>query len=63
MNSCVVALVALASDTIATIRAMTVSAAGRVTRTRRVPVPLTVPANTSSPIVLSTGRGSPVMVA
>lgn len=44
-------------------RAITVSAAGRVTRTPRLPVPFTVPANTSSPGFLSTGRDSPVMVA
>lgn len=63
MKSWVRALLALASATIAAIRAMTVSAAGRVTRRRSVPVPLTVPAKTSSPGFLSAGSGSPVMCA
>ncbi|VEG47547.1 Uncharacterised protein [Mycolicibacterium chitae] len=63
MNNCILALLALASATIATMRAITMSAAGRDTRTRRVPVPLTVPAKTSSPGCLVTGSGSPVMVA
>lgn len=63
MNSCVGALVPEASSTIFTIRAITESAGSRSTRTRRAPVPLTVPANTSSPECFATGRGSPVMVA
>ena len=63
MNSWVFALVADASSTIDTIRAMTVSCAARVTRTRSAPVPLRVPANTSSPAVLATGNGSPVIEA
>ena len=63
MNSCVLALVADASATIATIRATTVSDAARQTRTRSAPVPLLVPANTSFPGFLAAGRGSPVMVA
>ena len=53
MNSCVFALVADACSTMATIRATTVSPAARLTRTRSAPVPLRVPANTSSPGVLS----------
>ena len=44
-------------------RAITESAASRSTRTRSAPVPLRVPANTSSPGCLATGSGSPVMVA
>src|SRR5579863_10517285 len=63
MNSCVFALVADACSTMATIRATTVSDAARVTRTRSAPVPLRVPANTSSPGFLAAGSGSPVMVA
>ncbi len=63
MNSCVLALVADASSTIATMRATTVSDAARSTRTRSAPVPLRVPANTSSPGILATGSGSPVIVA
>ena len=63
MNSCVLALVAEACSTMATIRATTVSAAARLTRTRSAPVPLLVPANTSFPGFLAAGRGSPVMVA
>lgn len=63
MNSCVRALVALASSTRVAIRAMTASAAGRSTRTVSTPVPFDVPAQTSSPGALSTGNGSPVMDA
>ncbi|SLJ82607.1 Uncharacterised protein [Mycobacteroides abscessus subsp. abscessus] len=63
MNSCVRALVRTASSTIAAIRATTESAARRSTRIRSVPVPFEVPAKTSSPAVLPTGSGSPVMVA
>ena len=63
MNSCVRALVADASATIATIRATTVSDAARPTRTRSAPGPFRVPANTSSPGILATGSGSPVIVA
>lgn len=63
MNSWVGALVPEASSTIFTIRAITESAGSRSTRTRRAPVPFTVPANTSSPGRLVTGSGSPVMVA
>src|SRR5271165_2692708 len=63
MNSWVLALVADASATIATIRATTVSVAARSTRTVSAPVPLRVPANTSSPAVLAAGSGSPVIVA
>ncbi len=63
MNSCVLALVADASSTIATMRATAVSDAARSTRTRSAPVPLRVPANTSSPGILATGSGSPVIVA
>ncbi|GAA1550157.1 hypothetical protein GCM10009678_36360 [Actinomadura kijaniata] len=63
MNSWVGALVSDASATMATIRAMTVSDGSRSTRTRSAPVPFRVPANTSSPARLSTGSGSPVMVA
>jgi hypothetical protein len=63
MNSWVGALVSEASSTIFTIRAITESAGSRSTRTRRAPVPSTVPANTSSPVCLATGRGSPVIVA
>lgn len=63
MNSCVGALVREASSTRVTIRAITESAGSRSTRTRRAPVPLRVPAKTSSPGVFRTGSGSPVMVA
>ena len=63
MNSCVLALVADACSTMATIRATTVSEAERPTRTRSAPVPLRVPANTSSPGFFVTGSGSPVIVA
>ncbi len=63
MNSWVGALVSEASSTMATIRAITESVASRSTRMRSAPVPLRVPANTSSPGRLATGRGSPVMVA
>lgn len=63
MNNWVGALVSDASSTIATIRAMTESEASRSTRTRSAPVPLSVPANTSSPGRFATGSGSPVMVA
>ncbi len=63
MNNWVGALVSEASSTIFTIRAITESDGSRSTRTRRAPVPLTVPAKTSSPTCLATGRGSPVMVA
>lgn len=63
MNNWVGALVSEASSTIFTIRAITESAGSRSTRTRRAPVPFTVPANTSSPACLATGNGSPVIVA
>ena len=63
MNSWVLALVAAASSTMATIRATTLSRGPRPTRTRSAPVPLAVPANTSSPAVLAAGSGSPVIVA
>ncbi len=63
MNSCVLALVAEACSTIATIRATTLSAASRSTRTRSAPVPFRVPAKTSSPTDLAAGSGSPVIVA
>ncbi len=63
MNSWVRALVADASATIATIRAITKSAAARLTRTVSAPVPFSVPANTSSPGSLKAGSGSPVIVA
>ena len=63
MNSCVRALVADACSTSATMRATTESAAARPTRTRSAPVPLSVPANTSSPGCLTTGSGSPVIEA
>ncbi|SCL43182.1 hypothetical protein GA0070615_6314 [Micromonospora aurantiaca] len=63
MNSCVLALVADACSTRATMRAITDSPASRCTRTTSVPVPLRVPANTSSPTDLPAGSGSPVMVA
>ncbi len=62
-NSCVGALVRDASSTRVTMRAMTESAGSRSTRTRRAPVPLRVPAKTSSPGRLRTGEDSPVMVA
>lgn len=47
----------------ATIRAITESEASRSTFTRKAPVPLRVPAKTSSPASFATGSGSPVMVA
>src|ERR1700747_2607551 len=58
MNSGVLALVAEACPTMATMRATTVSDAARLTRTRSAPVPLLVAANTSSPGVLAGGSGS-----
>ncbi len=63
MNNWVGALVSDASSTICTIRAITESAASRSTSMRSAPVPLRVPANTSSPGSFATGSGSPVMVA
>lgn len=63
MNSCVFALLSEACCTIATIRATTLSEGARSARTRNAPVPLRVPANTSSPAALNTGSGSPVIVA
>ena len=63
MNIWVRALVALASSTMAAIRATTLSCGGRVTSTVSTPEPLPVPANTSSPTPLSTGSGSPVIDA
>ena len=63
MNSWVRALVCDASVTISTIRATTKSAAEERTRTVSVPVPFSVPANTSSPGSFAAGSGSPVMVA
>jgi len=63
MNSCALALVALACSTRVTIRATTESDAGRLTRICRAPWRFKVPANTSSPGSRSTGSGSPVMLA
>lgn len=63
MNNWVGALVRAASSVMATIRAMTDSEASRSTATLSVPVPFSVPANTSSPGSFAVGRGSPVMVA
>ena len=60
MNSCVVALVADASATIATMRATTVCEGSRVTVARKAPEPLSVPANTSSSTLFTAGRDSPV---
>ena len=56
MNSWVRALVAEASCTRETMRATTESAAARCTRTVSAPVPLRVPANTSSPRCLRRGH-------
>lgn len=56
-------MVWLACSTMVAIRATTESSARRFTRTLSDPVPFKVPANTSSPVVLSTGSGSPVIVA
>jgi hypothetical protein len=44
-------------------RAITVSAAARLTLTVSAPVPFSVPSNTSSPGSLTAGSGSPVIVA
>jgi hypothetical protein len=55
--------VAEACSTNATMRAITDSPAGRCTRVTSAPVPLRVPANTSSPTAFATGSGSPVMLA
>lgn len=63
MKSWVGALVSDASSTMRTIRAITESEASRATSTFSAPVPLRVPAKTSSPVSLTTGRGSPVIVA
>ncbi len=49
-----------ASATMATIRASVVSAPVRSTRISKLPVPLMVPPVTRSPLLFSTGSGSPV---
>jgi len=51
-----------ASDTMATIRASTVSWPTFSATIRNEPVPLTVPPTTSSPSTLATGTGSPVII-
>lgn len=60
MSRCVPAFWACASSTIAIIRAIALSDAGRVTRTSSAPPPLIVPPNTSAPSAFGTGTLSPV---
>ena len=52
-----------ASSTMRMMRASTVSAPVRVTRTLSAPFPLTVPPTTSAPAARRTGAGSPVIIA
>ncbi len=60
MNRSVGALLSCASSTSRTTRAMVLSAAVAVTRTRKAASPLIVPAKTLAPVPLRTGMLSPV---
>ena len=63
MNSCFSALVSDACSTMVTMRAMIVSDGSTSILIRSAPVPLMVPANTSSPTDFETGTDSPVIEA